>query len=328
MSAAEPPAKRRLGRSSVEVTRVGLGTAALGGWPHAIPVAQAIATIDRAWEHGVRYFDTAPFYGHGRSESNLAVALAERDTADFVLSTKVGRVLDPGPAPDPLYEDAAPFTPRFDFTRDGVLRALDGSRNRLGAVSIDVALIHDPDDYLDQALRETYPLLRDLRAEGVLRAIGVGMQWSAPLTRFAMEADIDCCMVAGRYTLLEQPALDDLFPVALERGISVIVGGALNSGLLVNPGPGSYYNYAPAPDAVVSRAQAIETVCRDFGVPLRAAALQFALAHPAVTSLVAGACSPDEVDDTFAMLDVSIPSDVWVQLKERELLREDAPTPA
>ena len=317
----------RVGSTDLTVTRLGLGTAALGGWPQAVSVDQAVSTIRRAWDRGVRYFDTAPFYGHGNSESNLGWALGKTPREEFTLSSKVGIALDEGPAPTALYQGAAPFTPRFDFSAAAIRRSLDESRSRLGFPQIDIAFIHDPDDHHDQASREAYPLLRGLRDAGVLKAIGVGMNSSSALARFAEEADFDCFLVAGRYTLLEQHSLDDLLPIAQARGMSIMVGGSLNSGLLVSPGQDSFYNYAPAPQDVIDRAQRIESVCTSFEVPLRAAALQFPLAHPAVTALLAGARTPQEVDDTFDMFEAPIPDELWQRLKEQELLRADAPTP-
>ena len=315
-----------LGQTSAAVTRLGLGTAALGGWPDAVPVEQAVSTVQRAWAAGVRYFDTAPFYGYGNSEQNIGRALADLDRSEYTLSTKVGRLLKPG-STSGLFRGGAPFTPYFDFSRAGVLRSLRESLARLGVSEVDIAFVHDPDDHHDEALQQALPALQQLRDMGIVKAIGVGMNSNEALTRFAESADVDCVLVAGRYTLLEQPALDDLLPVALERGISIIVGGALNSGLLVAPGPGSFYNYAPAPTDVIDRACRIERVCAEFEVPLRAAALQLPLAHPAVASLVAGARRSAEVDDTLAMLRVSVPDELWQRLKADELLRVDAPTP-
>lgn len=325
---ADPLAQAAIGATAVRVTRLGLGTAPLGGWPDPMPADRARATVARAWDRGVRYFDTAPYYGHGASEQHLGGVLATKDRDAFTLSTKVGRVLEPGAPSSSMYRGALPFTPVFDFSAAGVRRSLSDSRARLGFERIDIALIHDPDAHHEAALREAYPALAELRARGEIGAVGVGMNFSEPLARFATEGDFDCFLLAGRYTLLEQDSLDDLMPLAVERGISIIAGGVYNSGLLVDPGPGAQYNYAPASDAVRARAQAIADVCTRFDVPLRAAAIQFPLAHPAVATVVIGARSPREVDDNFENIQRDIPADLWRVLKDEGLLRPDAPTPA
>lgn len=318
---------RTLGQTAVTVTRLGLGTAALGGWPRGVSAEQGRATVRRAYDAGLRYFDTAPFYGYGKSETFIAAALGELGRSSFSLSTKVGRVLEPGPAPEPLYEDGLPFTPVFDFSPVGIRRSLAGSRNRLGFERIDAVLIHDPDDHLDDAITHAYPALAELREAGEIGAIGVGTNFTEPLLALLQRADFDCAMLAGRYTLLEQGPLDELFPFALERGVSIIAGGVYNSGLLVDPRPGATYNYAPAPGELVARATRLATVCREHDVVMRAAAMQFTAAHPAVTAIVMGACTPDEVDDNLAMAQVAIPGELWTALKERELLHPEAPTP-
>lgn len=315
-----------LGRTGVSVTRIGLGTACLGGWPDAVDPATAHATVRRAWAAGLRYFDTAPFYGHGNSELHLGHELAGRDRPDFTLSTKVGRRLLPEPPPDPFYAGARPVTPVFDFSALAIRESLAGSRERLGFDRIEVALIHDPDDHQAEALASSYPVLAELRAAGEIGAIGVGTTRIEPLRRFAEEGDFDCFLLAGRYTLLEQDSLE-LLTVMAERGISLIAGGVYNSGLLVDPRPGATFDYAPAPDELVARAVRLRDTCAEYGVPLRAAALQFPLAHPVVASVVMGATSPAEVDDNLAMFALPLPAELWTTLKERELLAPDTPTP-
>jgi D-threo-aldose 1-dehydrogenase len=316
-----------LGATDVEVTRLGLGTAPLGGWPAAVTREQGTATVARAWDLGVRYFDTAPFYGSGHSEQMVGSVLASRPRNEFTLSTKVGRLLVPGAPEASLYEGGLPFTPVYDFSYDATLQSLSESRERLGLDRIDIALIHDPDEHHDAALAGSYRALVDLRTEGTIGAIGVGMNWSEPLARFAEEGDFDCFLVAGRYTLFEQHSLDDLLPLAVSRGISIIAGGIYNSGLLANPRPGTFYDYAPAPEELVQRAQRLEVVCNGFGVTLRAAALQFPLAHPAIACIVVGARTPAEMEENVRLLDVDIPRELWTSLKERGLVRRDAPTP-
>jgi D-threo-aldose 1-dehydrogenase len=323
----DPLRTRALGRTSVEVPRLGLGTAPIGGWPTAVPAAQARATVRHAWDAGVRWFDTAPLYGHGASERAVGAALRDVPRDTYVLCTKVGRVLEPGPPGDTIFHDTPAATPVFDFSAGGVRRSLAESLDRLGLERVDVCLIHDPDDHHRQAVAEAYPVLADLRARGLVGAIGLGMNSAAALARFATEIDIDCVLLAGRYTLLEQDSMDDLLPLVEAKGMSVIAGGVYNSGLLADPSPGAMYNYSPAPEPVLAKAQAIRAVCNRFEVPIRAAALQFALTHPAVATAVVGARTPAEIDDNLAMAAVPIPGGLWTALKEDGLMRPDAPTP-
>jgi D-threo-aldose 1-dehydrogenase len=323
----DPFLTRPIGRTTVQVPRLGLGTAPLAGWPHPITDEEARATVRHAWDAGIRLFDTAPLYGHGIAEINLGAALRERPRDSYTLSTKVGRVLDPGPPGETIFHHPPELAPVFDFSAAGVRRSLAESLERLGLDRVDICLIHDPDDFHEQALTEVYPVLADLRAQGSLGAIGVGMNFAEPLARFAAEADFDCVLLAGRYTLLEQDSMDELLPLIQEKGMSVIAGGVYNSGLLIDPAPGAMYNYAPAPEAVLAKAGAIRDVCAGFDVPIRAAALQFALAHPAITTAVVGARTPAEVDDNLALAGLPIPPELWTALKERDLMRPDAPTP-
>jgi len=319
--------RARIGRTDVEVTRLGLGTAPLGGWPQALPREQALATVERAWELGIRLFDTAPLYGYGLAETLLGEALSQKPRDEFVLSTKVGRLLVPGHPEPEFFKDALPFEPVFDFSREGVERSLRESYERLGLDRVDIALVHDPDDHHREALAGAFPALLDARADGRLRAIGAGMNRAEPLARFAGEVELDCVLCAGRYTLFEQDSLDDLLPTAERRGVSIIGGGIYNGGLLVDPTPGATYDYSPARPDVLARARRLQDTCDEFGVPLRAAALQFPLAHPAVACVVVGARSPAEVEDNVRMLDTELPAGLWDALRERGLVRADAPTP-
>jgi D-threo-aldose 1-dehydrogenase len=309
---------------NVELGRVGLGSAPLGGLYTPVEENDAVATVTRAFDRGVRLFDTAPLYGYGLAERRMGSALAERPREEFVLSTKVGRLIRPGAAPDASYPDGTGGGPVFDFSYDATLRSLEESLERLGLDRVDVLHIHDPDLHFEQALTGAFPALDRLRADGTIRAVGAGMNQVEMLCRFAREADFDCFLVAGRYTLIDQSALAELLPLCEERGIAVILGGVLNSGLLAG---GTTFNYGPAPSEWVERARAVERVCAGHGLRLTAAALQFPLAHPAVTSILLGPRSPAELDEDLDLLDAAIPADLWAELRAEGLLPEAAPVP-
>ncbi|MER7569420.1 aldo/keto reductase [Streptomyces sp. NPDC097941] len=323
-----------LGGSAVPVSELALGCAALGNLFHPVTDEAAHATVEAAWDAGVRTFDTAPHYGLGLSERRLGAALRDRPRDTYTLSTKVGRLLvadpDGGIVDDLAHGFAVPATHRrvWDFSADGVLRSLEASLERLGLDRVDVALLHDPDDHADQALHEAYPALERLRAEGVVGAIGVGMNQSALPARFLRETDIDVVLLAGRYTLLEQDSLTGLLPEAAARGRSVVIGGVFNSGLLTTPRPGATYDYAPAPQPVLDRALRLLAVCERHGMPLRAAALRFPFGHRAVASVLTGARTPDEVRDTVEQLRRPIPDALWDELRAEGLLNPDTPVPA
>ncbi|SEE10220.1 aldo/keto reductase [Streptomyces sp. TLI_105] len=314
-------------------SRLALGCAALGNLYEPVSDETARATVDAAWDAGVRTFDTAPHYGLGLSERRLGAALHGRPRDAYTLSTKVGRLLVPdaeGRAGDDLAHGfAVPATHRrvWDFSADGVLRSLEASLDRLGLDRVDLALLHDPDDHAEQALREAYPALERLRAEGVVGAIGVGMNQSALPARFLRETDIDVVLLAGRYTLLDQDGLGELLPEAAARGRDVIIGGVLNSGLLTDPRPGATYDYAPAPQPVLDRALRLLAITGRHGVPLRAAALHFPFGHPAVASVLTGARSPEEVRDTVEQLRRPVPDALWDELRAEGLLAAGVPVP-
>ncbi|WP_055711436.1 aldo/keto reductase [Streptomyces torulosus] len=323
-----------LSGSVVQVSELALGCAALGNLFHPVTEEAAHATVEAAWDAGVRTFDTAPHYGLGLSERRLGAALRDRPRDAYTLSTKVGRLLVPDPeggaGDDLAHGFAVPATHRrvWDFSADGVLRSLEASLERLGLDRVDVALLHDPDDHADQALDEAYPALERLRTEGVVGAIGVGMNQSALPARFMRETDIDVVLLAGRYTLLEQDGLTELLPEAAVRGRSVVIGGVFNSGLLTAPRPGAPYDYAPAPQPVLDRALRLLAVCERHGVPLRAAALRFPFGHRAVASVLTGARTPEEVRDTMEQLRRPIPDALWDELRAEGLLDPDTPVPA
>jgi D-threo-aldose 1-dehydrogenase len=312
----------------VTVTRLSFGAAAIGNLFTPVTNEAARAAVDAAWDAGVRYFDTAPHYGLGLSERRLGAALRDRPRAEYTVSTKVGRLLVPDESTndDDLANGfAVPATHRrvWDFSADGVRRSIEESLRRLGLDRVDVVYLHDPDDHAEQAFHQAYPALERLRAEGTVGAIGAGMNQTAMLTRFLRDTDIDAVLCAGRYTLLDHQALDELLPEAAARGKSVVVGGVFNSGLLADPRPGATYDYAPAPGALLDRALRIQAVADRHGVPLRAAALGFPLDHPAVASVLVGARSPYEIQDAAAMLRHPVPDALWDDLRAEGLLPKE-----
>jgi D-threo-aldose 1-dehydrogenase len=321
--ASHPPLPlRQLGRPGVAVTEISFGGAAIGNLFTAVTDDDARAAIDAAWDGGIRTFDTAPHYGLGLSERRLGAALRDRPRHEYVISTKVGRLLEPAP-PGPGtvggrdaegFDVPASLVRRFDYSADGVRRSLAASLGRLGLDRVDIALIHDPGDHEEQALREAYPALAKLRGEGVVRAIGVGMNQTEMLTRFVRETDIDVVLIAGRYTLLDQSAADTLLPAAMERGVPVIAGGVFNSGVLAAPAPGATYDYQDAPGALISRALRLQEICAKSGVPLRAAAARFPLTHPAVASVLIGARTAAEITDAITLRGLDIPAELWHSL--------------
>lgn len=322
--------RNRLGNSAVEVTELSFGAAAIGNLFRAVEPARAAAAVDAAWDEGIRYFDTAPHYGLGLSERRLGEALRGRPRDSYALSTKVGRVLDPLPdaavASGELSEGfAVPATHRrrWDFSAAGVRRSIEDSLERLGLDRVDIAYLHDPDDHAEAAFHQAYPELEKLRAEGVIGAIGAGMNQTAMLTRFLRDTDADVVLCAGRYTLLDQSALPGLLPEAAARGRSVVVGGVFNSGLLADPRPGATFDYAAAPPDLLDRALRLKAVTEAHGVPLRAAALHYPLTHPAVAGVLVGTRSPDEVRDAAALLRRPVPDALWDDLRAEGLLTEN-----
>ena len=339
----EPTDRLPLGRTGLRMTRLGLGGASIGGLYDAVSETDALATISRAWDLGIRTFDVAPLYGYGAAERRFGMALADRPRDDFVLSTKVGRLVHPADAiphdadidaqaidgrDDAFYPRTEPVRIVFDYSADGVRRSLEESLERLRLERIDVALIHDPDEHWEQAIGEAWPALARMREEGTIRAVGVGMNQSAMLARFAREGDFDVFLLAGRYTLLDQGALTDLLPLCVERGIGILAGGVMNSGVLADPRSGSRFDYRPAPPDVVDRARRIAAVCERHGVPMKAAAIQFPLAHPAVVSLIAGVRRIDHLEEYPALMHRPIPPDMWNHLRAEGLLAPGAPVPA
>ena len=306
-----------LGRRGVPVTRLGLGCAPIGNLFSAVSDVDAAATVDAAWAAGVRFFDTAPLYGHGLSELRLGKALAERDRDSYTLASKVGRLLRPptGNLPATLFVGAPPLVPTPAFSRDDVLRSIEESLMRLSVDRLDIVHVHDPDDHEDDALLGAFPALVQLREEGVIRAVGCGMNQAEMLERFVERVDLDCVLLAGRYTLLDQRGADRLLPMCVERGVGVILGGVFNSGLLAGPDRNATFDYAPAQEAMVGRARTMRSACERHGVALVDAAIQFALNHPAVSSVVVGARSAAEFHADIEATHVSIPSGLWDELR-------------
>jgi D-threo-aldose 1-dehydrogenase len=313
----------------VALTELGLGGAQLGNLYREMTEETAAAIVDRAWDEGIRYFDTAPHYGVGLSERRLGRLLRERPRDELVLSTKVGRRLVPDPAGAGRMDDqgfAVPATTvrRWDLSREGIRRSLEESLDRLGLDRVDVIYLHDAEDHWEQALAEAVPAMVELREEGLVRAVGAGMNLAGPLTELVREHDVDLVMCAGRYTLLEQA--DDLLDAAAERGVGIVAAGVYNSGLLSRPRPGAepMYDYAPAPAGLVARVHAIADVCEAHGVSLPEAAIAFPLRHPAVVSVAVGAAGPGQVADALDRYHRSVPEALWDDLVSAGLLSERA----
>lgn len=319
---------------SSALPQIGLGCAGLAGLYRGVAEADAVHAITQAHELGIRYFDTAPMYGYGEAETRLGQSLAAlADAGEVFVSTKVGRLLDPIPGgtrgPHEIWGDVPPLRPRFDFSREGALASLEASYRRLGGRRADLVLVHDPDDHFETARDGACQVLAELKAAGEIRWVGVGANQIDIQLRLAADVEVDYFLLAGRYTLLDhERTLREYFPVCQAQGIGVIAAGVLNSGILAAPGPGAHYDYVPASPEVIDRALRLDAVCRRHGVPLKAAALQFPLAHPAVAALLIGASYAHEVEDTLAMLRTPIPVELWDDLKSSKLLSEACPVPA
>jgi D-threo-aldose 1-dehydrogenase len=317
-----PLERVRLGTTNIYLTRLGLGGAGFGGGIYgAVTDSEADTTIGEAIQLGIRYIDTAPLYGKGRSETRLGRYFASHGKpADLVLSTKVGRILRP--------ESEAALEPLYDYTREGTLKSFESSLQRLGLDAVDILNIHDPDDHYDVAISQAYKTLIELRQSGRVKAIGAGMnQWEMEL-RFAQEGDFDCFLQAGKYTLLDQSADEKFLPYCQDKGIGVIAGAPFNYGVLAadlrhGATPSSRY-VAPA---LVEKARKIDAVCARHDVPLRAAALQFIVAHPTITSVIPGAQSRQEMEENFELIKRDIPQKLWDDLKQEKLIPERSFTP-
>ncbi len=299
--------------NGVNVTQLALGTAPLGGLFNSVSEFDGQAALNAAFASGINFVDTAPHYGKGVAETRVGEYLRNFPRSSYVISSKVGRVLVPSSgATDPDFADANLGLERvFDYSAAGIERSLKDSLERLGLDFLDIAFIHDPDDYADVAISQAYPALEKLRDQGLIKLIGVGMNQSAIPTRFVNETGIDLVLIAGRYTLLNQSAAEDLLPAALARGVDIIIGGVFNSGVLANPVPTSYYDYAPVSDEVLVRALKLESILEEFGITLAEAAIQFPLQHPAVKSVLVGCRSAAEVKQNIEAFDTPIPQSAW-----------------
>ena len=332
--------KRQFGRTNLQVTAFAFGTAPIGNIFKPIDEATSDTMIQSAWDAGVRYYDTAPMYGHGLSELRTGYSLRWKNRDDFVLSSKVGRILKPKRRAEidfAPWTNAAPNEMIFDYSYDGTMRAFEDSLQRLALERMDICFIHDIDvftrgadqpDVFRTAMDGCWNALSRLRDEGVVTAIGVGVnEWE--VCQAALEQrDFDCFLLAGRYTLLEQEALDTFLPLCEKRNAAVVVGGGFNSGILATGAvAGAKYNYAPASAEILERVSKIEAVCRHYKVPLPAAAMQFVVAHPAIPSFIAGTRTIEQLEKNMEWFNHPIPVDFWAELKRRRLLREDAPVP-
>lgn len=339
----DPFAIRQLGRTGLDLTPLGMGSAPLGDLWARLPEAAAEATLQAAWDAGVRYFDTAPWYGNTLAEHRLGHLLRQQPRGSFAVSTKVGRVYarpkDPDHIAPGIWAGGLPFELRFDYGYDGIMRSYEDSLQRLGLPRVDLLVIHDVDlgyhgdeagvarcfDQLEAGLRA----LEELKAAGEIKGFGAGINEGPMIDRFLDRTDLDFFLVAMPYTLVDQAPLESSFPRCVERGIGIIIGSPYASGILATgPIEGARYNYAPASPEIMEKARRIDQICRRHDVPLPAAALQFPLGHPAVAAIIPGAVSPAEVAQNVAHLRTEIPSDLWAELKGASLVHPDAPVPA
>jgi D-threo-aldose 1-dehydrogenase len=330
--------KRQLGRTKLHVTTLGLGTATMGGSRIPITQVEGQAIVTAAWDAGVRYVDTAPFYGVGAAEHRVGDALRDKNRDEWVLSTKVGRLLRPKTDTTPSADgrlSPMPFNVLYDYTHDGIMRSVEDSYQRLGLAKIDILYVHDigvyqhgPElnaQYLKQLRDSGYKALDELRRTGVVSAIGIGVNESQVLIDALGFGDWDAFLLAGRYTLLEQAPLDDLIPLCVERGTSLVIGGPLNSGILAGR---DTWNYDTAPPEIVARVQKLAAVCKAHNVPLPAAALQFPLAHPVVAAIIPGPRNAAEFVENLPLFTMKIPAGLWSDLRTEGLLHPNAPIPA
>ena len=327
---SNPTDRARIGQTDLKVTRLGLGTAPIGNLLWEVPEEDAQGAFKAAFKAGVRYVDTAAFYGYGLAENRVGRALAGQNRDDFVVSTKVGRLIRPGRRTGTeIYDGDKSFylaNPEMccvlDYGYDGVMRSHEDSLDR-----VDILHIHDPDDHFEWAVNGAYKALDRLRSEGAIKAVSAGMNQWEMLSRFMDNGEFDCFLLAGRYSLLDQTALPEFLPKCVERGVSIVLGGVFNSGLLADPKPGITFNYVEAPQELIDQAVRIGQICESHGVPLKAAALQFPLAHPAIATVLTGVRSAAEFEENERLFRHQIPDDMWQELKAEGLLAEEVPVP-
>ena len=337
--------RERVGSQGLEVTRLGLGGTTFGNMYSALDEREGLDVIDASFKAGVRYFDTAPLYGYGMSETKMGPGLARYNRDEIAISSKVGYMLkerQEGEDYVDLFVDVAKMTSYFDYSRDAVLRSIEGSLERLQTDRLDIVLIHDPDDarsndpgwvpgdrgHFDAVMAGAYPALAELREQGVVKAIGLGMNQWQMLADFARAGDFDAFLLAGRYTLLEQESLQELLPLCAEKDVRIIIGGPYNSGILATGAiEGATYNYAAAPEPMLARVRGIEALCARHGLPLQAAALQFPFGHSAVATVIPGARTVAEVESNVGFLQHAIPADFWAELKQEGLIDAASPVP-
>ena len=309
-------------RAELELTRLSLGTAPLAGLFTSVKDEESDALIKTSLEQGINYFDTAPLYGHGSAESRLGRIL--RNVKEpYIIETKVGRILRnvEQAEPVPWFPDADPhIEPVFDYSKDGILRSLEDSLKRLGVDHVDIALMHDCENHVDEAINNAYPILHTLKSQGVIKAIGVGLNFPDIAMRIMSEVDLDIALIAGRYTLLDQSAQSELLPYALEKKVDITIGGVFNSGVLANPVKGATFEYLPASDEIITRAQKIGAFLQERGVSLTSAALQFPLRHPAVTSVLTGSRNSAELLSNIKDFDFELPANIWQELEDANLI--------
>ena len=331
-----------IGKTGVTVTQLGFGGAPLGELFERVTSAQANETLQTAWDSGIRYYDTAPFYGHGKSEHRTGHFLQDMPREEFALSTKVGRVLTPAKGDDftsEFWAHPLPFDFYYDYSYDGIMRSFEQSLHRLGMSRVDLLMIHDLDiwfnekqdrvqAWLSQLFTSGWRALEELKSSGAIRGIGAGINETGMIPRFADYVDLDCCIVAMPYNLLDQESLDAEFPLCEKNEIGIIVGAPFASGILATGATeGAYYKYAPASPEILDRTAKIEATCERHGVSLIAAALQFPLHHPVVNAIIPGALLPEHVSSNAEKSIQDIPADLWTELKESGLIRKDSPTP-
>ncbi|EJT02880.1 aldo/keto reductase [Rhizobium sp. CCGE 510] len=325
---------RRIGKTKLEVTEISFGAAALGGLYRACPREVAMDTLQAAWDSGIRYFDVAPWYGLGLAERRVGDFLRDQADGSYVLSTKVGRLLRPvptGTVPDYSYVDPLSFDADYDYSYDGIMRSVEFSYARLGLNRIDILYVHDLGGYTHGAAKNAVyqkqfldsgvKALEELRSSGAISAFGLGVNEVPVCLDVMRHADLDCILMAGRYTLLDRSAVAELLPLCLKKGTSLVVGGVFNSGILATgPVPGAHFDYMPADDDVLAKVGAMEAIAKRHGVPLAAPALQFALREPIVASVLMGTAKPSSLIRNMEILEPRLADEIYAEFEPYTLV--------